>query len=139
MAETGKYVRYQATQPNHRGTFPGVFALANGLSRDGLLAPEDQAWWRSANNWCNGAYADPCSEAPKIYDRTLNPGAQSWFKSSAQHLLKKADEYRDLLTRYGVDCDRILADDPGKVVYADDVQVVVVPYSAVGLPPEEIV
>lgn len=127
MSNEPRYVRYQATKANRRGTFPGVFGLANGLAHEGRLTQADYSWWRDANDWCNEAYPDPSSTFPLVYDSTLHPGAQAWFKCSARHLLAKVDGYLDLLSRYGVGCERISSSDPGKVIYEDDVQIVVVP------------
>lgn len=44
-----QYVRFQATAPNRRGRFPGVFGLVNGLARDGRLT-QAQKRFRRANN-----------------------------------------------------------------------------------------
>lgn len=125
MSDLGQYVRYQGTEPNNRGKFPGIFGLANGLAQDELLNPIDHAWWRSANDWCNKAYPDPSSVDPGVYDRTMNPESQAWFKASAHHLIEKVKGYRLLLDRYGVGCDEVWSDDPGKIIYEDEVQIVV--------------
>ncbi len=54
-----KFVRYEASMPNGRGLHPGVFALANGLAKDGRLSAQDWTSWRSANDHYNAAYAGP--------------------------------------------------------------------------------
>ena len=98
-----KYVRYQAMNPNSRGTYPGIFALANGLANGGTLTDEEWASWRLANERYQAAYADPTSVDSTIYDCDKNPTAQSWFKSTATHLLVDLPFYTDLLDRHGVD------------------------------------
>lgn len=125
--ERGKYIRYQAIHPNGRGTFPGIFALANGLASSGRLSAEDWADWRRANDRADAAYLDPATVDPSVYDRQINPRAQSWFKSSAKHLLGDLDFYTDLLRRHHVEYQKLCSDDPGNVLYEDDVQIVVAP------------
>ncbi|BCW66534.1 hypothetical protein NicSoilB4_12970 [Arthrobacter sp. NicSoilB4] len=125
--ELGKYIRYQATHPNGRGTYPGIFALANGLASSGRLSAEDWADWRRANDRADAAYRDPATVDPFVYDRRINPRAQSWFKSTAKHLLEDLDFYTDLLRRHHVEFQKLYSADPGTVLYEDDVQIVVAP------------
>ena len=122
------YVRFHAASANARGTFPGVFALANGLASDGFLNDVDVAWLRRANDAGNTAYANPTITHPDVYDRALNPAAAAWFRVSATHLTQMVEDYLDLLTRYRVHWVESRSDDPGHVIYSDDVQVVVVPH-----------
>ena len=122
------FVRFHAVSANARGTFPGVFALANGLASDGLLNDVDAAWLRRANDAGNDAYANPAATYPDVYDRALNPAAAAWFRVSATHLTHMVEGYLDLLARYGVAWAESRSDDPGRVIYSDDVQVVVVPH-----------
>jgi len=126
---TGVFVRYQATDPNSRGSYPGIFALANGLARAGLLGAEDWAAWRVANDRADALYADPSTTDPRIYDRDANPGAQAWFKVSAGHVLAELPFYEDLLARHGVGVERVHSSNPGRILYEDDVQVIVVPFA----------
>lgn len=123
-----KYVRYQATIRNGRGLYPGIFALANGLANNGRLSSQDWASWRRANDHYDSAYLDPSTVNKSIYDSAINPSAQSWFKCTATHLLVGVDFYTDLLGRYDVDWQVLYSNDPGKVLYEDDVQIVVAPH-----------
>lgn len=122
-----KYVRYQATCPNLRGTYPGIFALANGLAQSGELSAVDWGQWRRANDRADAAYPDPAAVDASVYDRKINPTAQSWFKSTAQHLLADLHFYEDLLRRHHVEYQVLHSDDPGTVLYEDEVQIVVRP------------
>lgn len=122
-----KFVRYQASNPNRRGSYPGVFALANGLARDGKLSDQDWVAWRKANDYFDSAYTDPSTVDKLIYDRAVNPSAQSWFKRSATDLIAGVEFYTDLLGRYGIGWQVLYSNDPGLVLYEDDVQVVVAP------------
>lgn len=126
--EAAGFVRFQATEANRHGNRVGIFALANGLARSGELSSEDYRWWRTANNWYDAAYPDPNSVDPGIYDDAVNPHAQAWFKSSADHLLARIPGYLDLLTRCGVPFEELHSLSPGRILYEDDVQVVVEPH-----------
>lgn len=77
------YLRFQSAVPNRRGTFPGVFALVNGLGRADRLTPPEGAWWRAANRALSELYPDPAVADPTCYDPALNPGARAWFTSPA--------------------------------------------------------
>lgn len=108
----------------------GIFGLVNVLARSGRLTPEDWAFWRSSNDWYDAAYADPGAVDPTLWDKEVNPVVECWFKQSAVHLLDKTLGYLDLLNRYGVSCIEQRSEDPGEILYEDDVQVVVRPYPA---------
>ncbi|MFJ9810381.1 hypothetical protein ACIRTB_19355 [Streptomyces sp. NPDC101158] len=128
------FVRYQATVRSPRGHFPGIFALANTLARDGRLSEEQYRFWRAANDWYDAAYPDPSATDPTVYDEARHPGAVAWFKATATRLLDRVPGYLDLLAAHGVPCVRVESADPGRIVYEDDVQVVVVPWDRAPAP-----
>jgi hypothetical protein len=119
------FVRFQAAVPNERGTFPGIFALCNGLARSGSLSDEDWRWWRENNDAMTAAYIDPATIDPSIFDRAIHPQTSCWFKESAISLLERTAGYLDLLDRYGMGWVRLTSEDPGVVLYEDENQVVV--------------
>ncbi|WP_433854448.1 hypothetical protein [Streptomyces kronopolitis] len=122
------YVRFQAIRRSPRGHFPGVFALANGLAREGRLSEEQYRFWRAGNDWYDAHYPDPSATDPTVYDHELNPGAVAWFKTSAVRLIERVDGYLELLAAHGVGCVRVESADPGRIIYEDAEQVVVVPW-----------
>ncbi|GAA3299422.1 hypothetical protein [Glutamicibacter nicotianae] len=124
------YIRYQAGVPNHRGIFPGVFGLANILAREGKLSDAEWAAWRSGNDWFNAAYPDPAASNPDVYNPQVNPSAAAWFKDTATHLLERVEPYLELLARHGVEVVRLASVDPGRIIYEDTVQIVVVPHES---------
>jgi hypothetical protein len=123
------FVRFQSAVPNRHGRFPGIFALANGLGRGGLLSPEDHDWWLIENARGDALYTDPSTVDPACYDRAVNPGARAWFKETAHELLAMTADYLRLLDRYRVPWVELRSASPGRIVYEDDVQVVAVPYT----------
>jgi len=120
-----RYVRYQSTVANERGNYPGIFGLANGLARSGRLTEVDHTWWRKNNDWLDEAYPDPAVAHPNLFDLSVNPGATCWFRTSAGHLLTRVPGYLALLDRYDVPWTELQSNDPGRVLYADAVQVVI--------------
>jgi len=123
------YVRFQSAVPNRRGTYPGVFALANGLRLSGLLSAEEGEWMDAANARASESYADPRSVDPDCYDRDINPGARAWFRATAADLLAFTGDYLALLDRHDVPWQELRTRTPGRIVYADDVQVIATPHT----------
>ncbi|MEK8142802.1 hypothetical protein NKH18_13080 [Streptomyces sp. M10(2022)] len=123
-------MRFQAVAPNERGHFTGVFGLVNNLGRGGRLSPDEENFRRLGNAWYDAAYADPSTVDPTVYDPAVNPGATAWFKPTATHLLERVDGYLEVLAAHGVECEMLRSAAPGRVIYEDEVQVVVVPDAA---------
>jgi hypothetical protein len=124
----GRYVRFRSPHLDHRGRLPGVFGLVNRLGLDGRLSEADEVFRRRSNAELDAAYTDPMTVDDSVYDRVVNPLAAAWFKiDAATHLVEATTPYLELLDRYGVDWERVTSDDPGLVIYEDELQVVVVP------------
>ncbi len=131
--DTGpKFVRFQSPEINRHGLHTGVFGLTNVLGKRGALTADDYQWWRESNAWCEATYTDPSTIDPQVYDKAINPRATAWFKTTAHHLLARVEGYLELLSRYGVECRPMFFDCPGRVVYEDEVQVVVVSHDLGG-------
>ncbi|MFE6710684.1 hypothetical protein [Streptomyces sp. NPDC057695] len=132
MDEAPRYVRFQGTERHERGHCPGVFILANELAAQGRLTEEQYRFWRSNNDWYDTHYTNPSHVDAQVYDPEVNPGAVAWFKSSAIELVSRVDGYLELLAAHGVDCRRLESTNPGRIIYEDEYQVVVMPEA--GLP-----
>jgi hypothetical protein len=122
-----EFIRYQSPTPNTQGRHTGIFGLTNGLLRAGDLSPEDSEWVRRSNDWYDAAYPDPGLIDPTVFDKAIHPYATCWFELSATDLVAAAAGYLDLLTRYGIAWVELRSAAPGRVIYEDDHQVVVVP------------
>ncbi|MFR9758195.1 hypothetical protein [Streptomyces sp. TR06-5] len=122
------YVRFQGTERHPKGYFPGVFVLVNGLARDGKLTADQERFRRANNDWYDAAYINPSTVDPAVYDHDINPGAVAWFKGSAHELLDRVAGYLEILAAHGVECRRVESSDPGRIVYEDANQVVIVPH-----------
>lgn len=128
MTSPTGFVRYQARDADQRGRFLGVFSLVNALARQGELTPEQERFRRTNNDWYDAAYPEPTAVDPTVYDHAVNPRAAGWFKTTAQHLLARIDGYLAILDDHQVPWVRVEAPTPpGKVIYEDEYQIVVVP------------
>jgi hypothetical protein len=123
------YVRFEGTSMNSRGAKPGVFALANGLAHSGELSADDYAWWRESNDWMNAAYPDPSEIDRTLFDAPSIPAPNAGSRTSAEYLIAKVRCYLELLDRYGVGWVQRKDENPGQVLYKDEVQIVVAPFS----------
>lgn len=121
------YVRFQATVPNRRGTYPGVFALLNGLAGENRLTVEQLAFKQSGYEWFDANLTDPSTVDPSLYDRELHPCAGAWFKASAHEHIERANGYLEILEEHGVGCEAVWVQIPGMVLYEDEHQVVAMP------------
>ncbi|WP_438490202.1 hypothetical protein [Streptomyces sp. S186] len=52
----------------------------------------------------------------------------AYFKSTAVHLVDRVAGYLELLAAHGLECERAESSNPGKTIYEDGEQVVVVPW-----------
>lgn len=119
------YVRYQSPVPDRRGRRVGVFGLVNMLGQRGYLSADEERFRRTTNAWYDATYTNPSSVDPTVYDE--NPRAAAWFKPSAAHLFEPIPGYLEILAAHNVPCERYTSSAPGRVLYEDEHQVVVVP------------
>ncbi|MFJ1756956.1 hypothetical protein [Kitasatospora sp. NPDC088134] len=105
-----------------------MFALVNGLAASGALTAEQEAFRRSSYDWYDANLVNPSHVDPAVYDRELNPGAEAWFKTSAHRHLEQVDGHLQILAAHGVGCEALRSVDPGKILYEDEHQAVVVPH-----------
>lgn len=54
--------------------------------------------------------------------------ATAWFKASATHLIAGVSQHLEILEAHDIPCVRVEATDPGRVIYEDHLQVLVVPH-----------
>jgi hypothetical protein len=122
------YLRFQSAEPDAEGRHPGFFGLINGLSKAGELTADQEEFRRSNHAWYEAHYTNPTSVDPAVYDHATNPGATAWFKDSAEALVARADGYLEILGAHGIRCVRLRSEEPpGRIIYEDADQIVVVP------------
>ncbi|MEU0483179.1 hypothetical protein ABZ260_28825 [Streptosporangium sp. NPDC006013] len=128
MTDEALYLRFQGTARDRQGRLPGVFGLVNSLASRGKLTAEQERFRRTNNDWYDANFTNPSDIDSTVYDHALNPGAAAWFKSSAHLLIERVAGYMEILAAHGVGCEVVHSSDPGKIVYEDDHQIVVVPH-----------
>ncbi|MBE1499252.1 hypothetical protein H4696_006352 [Amycolatopsis lexingtonensis] len=125
------YVRFQSAEPTAEGRHPGFFGLINNLSRAGRLTAEQEEFRRTNHAWYESHYTNPATIDPAVYDHAVNPGATAWFKDSAEELVGRAAGYLEILDAHDVRWNKLVSDQaPGRIIYEDDDQIVVVPFSS---------
>jgi hypothetical protein len=122
------YVRFQSPVPDRRGRRIGIFGLVNMLGKRGLLTPDEEHFRRTTNAWYDATYVNPMDVDPTVYDSDINPQAVAWFASTAEHLLAPIPGYLTILAAHNLPCDRYTSADPGRIIYQDPHQIVVIPH-----------
>ncbi|WP_226366947.1 hypothetical protein [Pseudonocardia sp. ICBG162] len=131
---SAQFVRYESPIEDDLGRRVGVFGLTNTLGRSGHLSAADHQFWRTSNEWYNQTLVYPPTGA---YDKLAHPLAAAWFKATATQFLAPIDGYLAILRRHGVACIERRSDDPGRVIYEDQHQVVVVPHLSADIAPHD--
>ncbi|WP_405063143.1 hypothetical protein OG474_16335 [Kribbella sp. NBC_01505] len=121
------FVRYQSPVPDRRGRRIGIFGLVNMLGHRGLLTAEEENFRRTTNAWYDATYTNPSTVDPTVYEDNLL--AASWFRTTATHLFEPIPQYLAVLAAHNLPCERYESPDPGRVLYEDTHQVVVVPHA----------
>lgn len=122
------FVRFQSPYPGKRGVHTGVFGLINMLGRAGQLSELERRDWQATNDWFTEAVTDPNVVNAAIYDDVINPRATAWFRAEATEVMARLDRHLEILRDHGVPCVRVETGDPGRIIYEDAVQIVVVPH-----------
>ncbi|WP_410647323.1 hypothetical protein [Amycolatopsis sp. cmx-4-54] len=101
-------------------------SASNGLARAGRLTVEQEAFRRANNDWYDANFINPAHVDPNVYDAEINPGAAAWFKATARVFIERVDGYLAILEMHEIPCVTVRSANPGRIVYEDEYQVVVV-------------
>lgn len=118
--------RFQSGVPDSSGAHAGLFSLMRGLAVGGSLGAVDRREWERMIARSYELHVEPTTVDPHCYSA---PGSRSWFRDSAEALLALARDGCGLLDRYGVPWVELRTAHPGRITYADDVQVVARPFA----------
>lgn len=121
------YIRFE-TEICFRGTSyrKGIFAAMGDLKRSQKMSEEEIAWYANIAEWFNKTLLNPTCFDPPIADG-IKFRAKSWFSVSATEFISQSRAVVDLLTKYGVVVTELRSEKPGKILYEDNFQIVVLP------------
>ena len=122
------YIRYETDIKLKTGILgKGVFAAMGDLKRRGVMTNEETFWYQQVATWFNESLQNPdCFEL--LVDTSISNIAKSWFSLDALEFIDKTESVALLLQRYGIGVEKLTSNDPGKVIYKDINQVIVLPY-----------
>jgi hypothetical protein len=101
----------------------GVFTIARVLRDEGKLYSYESEWLEEIYDWFNANLpCPPFEEKRRRGEWTEN--AVSWFRDEAKEPMSRIWELVALLQQHDVSVRLVTSDDPGKIVYSDDYQVV---------------
>lgn len=132
------YLRIESADPDEVGLHAGAFTLLRRLRESGRLAPADARRAAELVDLSYQVHQEPPAQAFEHEPRGL-----SWFLAHAESpdapVLPADPDVRDLidgvialLTRYQCSWRQVVSENPGRVTYADDVQIVAIPVAAPG-------
>ncbi|BFM22066.1 hypothetical protein R50076_31150 [Gilvimarinus japonicus] len=121
------YIRFETDlQFSDSSCAKGIFAAMGDAKRKGSMSLREHVWYINVASWFNFSLKNPaCFERPIC--NTIKFRAQSWFKLSVSEHLDKSLSVAQLLRKHGITVHVRLADEPGSIVYRDNLQIVVVP------------
>jgi hypothetical protein len=116
-----KFIRLVVGNPKDDiDTLTGVFSEAALLQDKKLLSKKEAALLQDTYDWFNDNL--PC---PPWSENNWEYGV-SWFKKSANQHINKMWNLANLLKEHNKPVRMLKADNPGKIVYQDDFQVIAV-------------
>ncbi len=130
------YLRIESAEPDETGSHAGAFTLLRQLRESGRLEPLDA---RRATELVDLSYQVHREPPAQAFDH--QPRGLSWFVARVEDPGSPAvpadpgvrnlmDRLVALLTSYDCGWRQVVSGDPGRITYADDVQVVAIPAKA---------
>ncbi len=120
-----EFVRLQATYRGRLGVEVGIFVAVDHLRRADRLTEDEEELYFDIDDWFEVNLPNP-----PFYADGNSVGAVTWFKYSASsEMLKRLEPLCHILTKHGVEWVAAESSDPGTVMYEDDFQVGVIPYT----------
>lgn len=124
VGDDRRFIRVQVNYRGRLGVEVGVFIATDHLRRAGRLSPAQEARYLDIDDWFHVHLPNP-----DFYADGNTVGAVTWFKTPVPPAMaERIDQLRDILTAHGVAHETVASDDPGELVYEDDVQIGVIPH-----------
>src|SRR5688572_3786637 len=106
----------------------GIFQAAGYFAESGSLNPEDKEKLRELGKWFGKNLKRPEKFSKSKKPHTENTGL-SWFKDTSSEYLKNMYDLKSILEKQDLIIEVIKSRNPGYIVYEDDHQIVVIPYT----------
>lgn len=107
---------------DHSGKRQGILTAAADLRDDGPLGKDEHRELRAALDWFDANLA-----VPRVLGRTGHKQAISWFKPEAGEAISRMWALKAILECHDYHVTVQTTNDPGKVVYSDEWQLVAIP------------
>ncbi len=103
----------------------GIFAAMGDAKRKGSMSLQEHIWYINIANWFDKNLINPTCFEPPIC-KTVKFRAQSWFRLNISEHLERSFLVALLLRKHGIAVHVRLSDEPGGIIYAAELQVVVI-------------
>lgn len=114
-----KYYRFQIADVSKVTGQPlGLFAVVDRLKKAGQLSADNIAKHTRIVNWFETNLANP-----PFYETGNNEKCITWFKETSRTMLAMMEDLRVIARDSGVECRKVVTEDPGKIVYEDEFQI----------------
>ncbi len=105
----------------------GIFAAMGDLKRMNVMSEAELNWYECESHWFNKNLPNPaCFTLPIA--QTISKHAISWFSVDAIGFVGRTLCIVKLFEKYGISMNKLESNDPGKIIYKDEYQIVVIPY-----------
>jgi hypothetical protein len=128
-SEPAMFVRFVVAEiDGNSGRRQGLFRAARALEDSGALNIQDVRYLEDIRDWFNENLEKPTRLAISSRHHGKSQ-ALSWFKDTSTNHIEKMRDLGNLLDRYGVQVEMIVAKRLGYILYEDAFQVAAFPFS----------
>lgn len=123
------FLRFIGTEIDLRTGKPkGIFTLAYDLIETNHLTVYEEELLKSLLKWFSGHLPIPNKFSKNKNSSHKNNITTAWFKDSAQEVMKKIWELKQILESNEINVEIVRSEKPGYVIYEDDFQIIVDPF-----------
>lgn len=101
----------------------GIITTAAEMFYDGKLHSDHEYWLKDAYDWLTTNLPVPPFEK-KVKSKEWDENCICWFKDTTRDAINKTRQLAEILKLYNFKIKSITTQNPGKILYEDDYQVV---------------
>jgi len=122
------FLRFTTQFKNEDGEFEkGVFQAAAFLRRNSETYNYDLQLLEELKHWFN-LNLDRPTRFSKSKRKNAESKSLSWYKSTAREHIQKMYDMKAILEKYDIIIEVVMSDNPGTILYEDDIQVSALPF-----------